>query len=255
MPAPESKEPSMDVSRNRDENSQPLLPTDWTALDVDDDATDSDQNISRFVKPKKNHTRVVDLTTSPCPLFPGLSGHIVFPTGIFYKSIRNPNDFDIQIIFSIASECSTSLCISPMTTCHDVTVLSSPLSNSPRGQRWSERFGIITRDLLDQGIVERRSNGDVVAWRKFRTSQSQLTPFGIWSDDKGNSMYTVMKKSEYTELQKACLAFEAQEVTVHVIPLFSGIAVNVRRPVELEYRFPYLYSGILSAKPIGEDRV
>ena len=208
----------MDVSGNRDENSQPLLPTDWTALDVDDDATDSDQNISRFVKPKKNHTRVVDLTTSPCALFPGLSGHLVFPTGIFYKSIRNPNDFDIQIIFSIASECSTSLCISPMTTCHDVTVLSSPLSNSPRGQRWSERFGIITRDLLDQGIVERRSNVMLLRGANSELPKASLHPLASGVRTRATASCGD-EKERIHGAPKSLFGTQAQDVTVHVIPL------------------------------------
>lgn len=236
-------------------HTAPLSGNEWTALDVEAGLVEkTGQGESRYVKPRNGNVMTYAVNNKPTRLFTGLNGHVVFPTGIFYKSIYNPNSFPIEISFKIGNKKGFMVCVEPASACYDVQVLEAPGADEPTGQRWSERFGVITRALLEKGIIETRENGDRVVWRKFRHSPTKLTPFGMWCKGGGNCKYTVISPDEYEKLCKECTATRTDDVIVTIRPLFDNIQSHSECMVDLEARFPYLYSEI-SVGGTAENRV
>ena len=240
---------------------QPLIPTassssqkEWTALDVEAGVLNSNEGESRYVKPRNANVMTYAVNNESALLLPGLNGHVVFPTGIFYKSIYNPNSFPVEILFQIGNKKSFMVCVEPTSACYDIQVLEAPGADEPTGQRWSERFGVITRALLAKGIVETRKNGDRIVWRKFRHSPTKLTPFGMWCKGGGNCKYTVISPDEYEKLCEQCTATSTDEILVKVRPLFDNIQPHNGCSVDLETRFPYLYSE-MPVSGTAENRV
>lgn len=230
---------------------------DWTALDVETGTVqenDASEKSARYFKPPKICTRTYVVGHEAAPLLPELVGNVVFPAGIFYKSICNPNSFAVEIVFTIGQKHSYRVCLEPSSACCDVEVLPSPGVNAPMGRRWSESFGVITRELLDRGIVETRENGDRVVWRKFRHSPTKFTPYGIWCEDGGNCRYTVIGPDDYEKLVDSCVALSTDSVLIAVRPLLSNTSAYVGTTVSMDMRFPYLYSGS-PVSAVADDRV
>ena len=228
-------------ANNRHDRS-PLIRNDSSAVDIPNGHSDDSAGPSVYMRPPRdNATSRVYIGTTTSLVAAGSGGHVVFPTGIFYKSITNANAFPVEVCFQIEDQI-TRVCVAADSTCHDVTVLESPGSLEPRGQRWCERFGVITKELLEKGIVERRENGVLVVWKTFRHSPTKLTPFGIWCNDKGNSPHTVVTPDQYASLCESCLAHPVDKVRVSVVALFEAHAPlpDTRAFVDLEARFSFL---------------
>lgn len=51
-------------------------------------------------------------------------------------------------------------------------------------------FGVITRENLSNGIIERRQDGSLVVYRQFRRDPNLLTPFGLYFPGNGISVST-----------------------------------------------------------------
>ena len=86
-------------------------------------------------------------------------------------------------------------------------------------------FGVIIRDNLSQGIVERRQDGTLVVYRKFRRNPNTLTPFGMYfSRDLmrvSDSDLMVINKDEFEELLGACCGIPAKNVKIMARPLME----------------------------------
>ena len=226
--------------RRRRNDDETLIGVDSTVLDVDGGSAAIDSTASVYVRPNHNSVTRVYLNSSSALIVSGDSANVVFPTGIFYKRITNANPFPVQLDFAVGAQ-SFRVCIEADSVCHDMTVVPAPDIDEPRGQRWCERVGVITQELLDKGVVETREDGSLVVWKTFRHSPSKLTPFGIWCNDPGNCQYTVLTADEYRQLCLSCLSFPVEEVRVSAIPLFSkNIAGSDALFVDLDARFPFL---------------
>ena len=234
--------------RNKRSEKQLLLnDSDYTTLDVDSLVDTDGMPVSHYIRPQKNIiTRLLVNNMHPIISIDAGGGSIVFPTGIFYRFIRNPNAFAVEVTFTIGTSFTKCVCVQAHSTVHDVQIMPAPDTNAPRGQRWCERFGVITRNLLEQGIVERRDSGDLVVWKTFRHSPQQLTPFGMWCDDPGNSQYTIITAPEYQALCDACLAHSIEAATISIRPLLKSSTVYEDSVVELDARFPFLYHRVTS---------
>lgn len=230
-------------------HAEPLLSEDSTVLNVDEGSDQSDSTASVYIRPKRNSTTRVFFNQRTGLIVANSDAHVVFPTGIFYKRICNNNSFPVQLVFQVGTQ-TYKVCIGANSVCHDITVAPSPSVDEPRGQRWCERFGVITKQLLDKGVVETREDGSFVVWKTFRHSPSKLTPFGIWCDDPGNCQFTVFTADEYNQLCAACLSYSVDSVWVSASPLFARdatLADNLY--VSLDARFPFL----LQASPLVAD--
>ena len=60
--------------------------------------------------------------------------------------------------------------------------------NGPRSGEWCDMFGVITRENLSNGIIEKRQDGSLVVYRQFRRDPGLLTPFGLFFPGSGNSV-------------------------------------------------------------------
>ena len=220
----------------------PLISSDSSAVHIPNEESEESTGPSIYIRPRRENTTSRVYIGTPCSLVAaGSGGHVVFPTGIFYKSITNANAFPVEVCFDIEGQI-TRVSVAADSTCHDIAVLESPGISEPRGQRWCERFGVITKQLLEKGVIERRDDGSLVVWKTFRHSPSKLTPFGIWCNDKGNSPYTVLTADQFASLCESCLAHPVDRVRVTVSPLFKAHAPSpdTRAFVDLEARFPFL---------------
>ena len=86
-------------------------------------------------------------------------------------------------------------------------------------------FGVITRENLAGGIVERRQNGTLVVYRTFRKRRDMLTPFGLFfSDDPlrvSESDYMVITEADFETLLAKCSGADASKVRIMAKPLLD----------------------------------
>ena len=105
----------------------------------------------------------------------------VFPAGVFLKIASNANNFHVELILDAPGiQGQFSVVVPPSGAVYDLNLLPAPPKNTPRSEEWCNMFGIITRENLSNGIVERRENGTLVVYRTFRHKRDQLTPFGLY---------------------------------------------------------------------------
>ena len=105
------------------------------------------------------------------------------------------------------------------------SISAEPKRGTPRSEEWCKEFGVISKELLGLGIVERRPDSTLVVYRKFRHTPDRLTPFGLWSDRNRNvhsaSGLTVYTEEEYRRLECACCGTPCSSLTVTAVPLLS----------------------------------
>ena len=105
----------------------------------------------------------------------------VFPAGVFLKIASNANNFHVELVLEAPGlQDPFSVVVPPSGAIYDLNLLAAPNKNAPRSEEWCNMFGIITRDNLSKGIIERRENGTLVVYRTFRHNRNQLTPFGLY---------------------------------------------------------------------------
>jgi len=138
------------------------------------------------------------------------------------------DNFDVELQFCIpfhADDEKVRVIIPSRGTIQGRTVSPEPQPRSPRSEDWCREFGVISRELLSLGIVEKRSDGTLVVYRKFRHTPDRLTPFGLWSDRNKNvhstSGLTVYTDEEYRNLERACCGTPCSNLTVTAVPLLS----------------------------------
>lgn len=242
-------------------DSLPLISkADWTSLSVNTDDVAPPSETSHYVRPTKKTTQSTNVTIGAPRSF--LLGdhlqncHVVFPTGVYFKKIDNPNAYDVEINFEIGAGHLRSVLVQANSQVHDVTVIPCPADHEPLGQRWCERFGVLTEKLLERGIVERRKDGCLVVWRTFRHTPSKQTPFGIWKECSGNSRYTVFTSEEYRQMCEECIGMPSKTALVSARPVFDNVKVSPKDSVELMAKYPYMvYHEEMSASHIGDQAV
>jgi len=87
---------------------------------------------------------------------------------------------------------------------------------------------------LEKGIVERKDEGDLVVWRKFRHNVELLTPFAMFKHkelDSSTSPYMLYSEEDYADLLQACRGIPVGEITVTAAPLFSKFEKLDLKPV------------------------
>ena len=162
------------------------------------------------------------------------------------------DNFDVELVFTfpfLEPENKFVRVILPSSgTIQGCTLVSEPARGSPRSEEWCKQYGIITEELLSQGIIEKRPDDTMVVYRKFRRDPNILTPFGAWKH-KHNTVHscsglTVYTKEEYERLEKACCAVKLKDVTVSAKPLLAEKNGDVRdaKSVDIHVRCPAIVS-------------
>ena len=134
-----------------------------------------------------------------------------------------------------------------------------PPAGTPRSEQWCREYGVISKDLLSHGIVEKRDDGTLVVYRKFRHSPNRLTPFGAWSGCcptvHSSSGLTVYTEDEYSSLERACCGTPRSELTVTAVPLLSKkYAPNelANAKVDIHLHCPAVLSSTTGSPPPAE---
>ena len=105
----------------------------------------------------------------------------VLPAGVFLKIASNANSFHVELILEAPGlQDSFSVVVPPSGAVYDLNLVKPPLKNAPRSGEWCDMFGVITRENLSNGIVEKRQDGSLVVYRQFRRTPNMLTPFGLY---------------------------------------------------------------------------
>lgn len=232
----------------------------WTSVSINSGDVAVGSESSHYVKPTKKTVQTTSVTVgAPAAFLLGdhlQNCHVVFPLGVYYKQIINPNKYDVQLEFKFGPHAKETIIVQSYSQMHDVTVLACPSDHEPLGQRWCERFGVLTENLLEKGIVERRSDGSLVVWKTFRHTPNKQTPFGIWKECKGNSRYALFTAEEYKEMCQECTGYLSKTVLVSARPLFDNESNSPQDKVELIARYPYMiYHEEMNAEHIGDQAV
>jgi len=174
---------------------------------------------------------------------------VVFPAGIFLQMASNANDFHVELIIEAPPlQKRFSVVVPPSGAIYDIALMEAPKEGGPRSNEWCSLFGIITRENLSQGIVERREDGSLVVWRTFRTKPSDLTPFGLYFAEKAHRISTaglmVIENTEFEDILRESCGARACDVKIMAKPLLDEdkhkggdnplpIHIEVRAPVVL----------------------
>lgn len=150
-------------------------------------------------------------------------------TSAFRPSTSNDaDDFDVELRFGIPFHESSDpvrVIIPSKGTVQGCDISPIPPTGTPRSEQWCREYGVISKDLLSHGIVEKRDDGTLVVYRKFRHSPNRLTPFGVWSGRcptvHSSSGLTVYTEEEYRSLERACCGTPCNELTITAVPLLS----------------------------------
>lgn len=136
--------------------------------------------------------------------------------------------FDVELRFFIPFHGDGSpvrVVIPSLGTVQGRDISPEPSKATPRSEDWCREYGVISKELLRQGIVEEREDGTMVVYRKFRHTPDRLTPFGLWTDRNpdvhSTSGLTIFTKKEYDELERLCCGTPCSELVVKAIPLLS----------------------------------
>ena len=104
-------------------------------------------------------------------------------------------------------------------------------------------FGVITRDNLSGGIVERRSNGTLVVYRTFRRKPGSLTPFGLYFASNplrvSDTEYMVITPAQFEELLDESKGGDAHAIRIMARPLLdSHAAMTDTKPLHVHIISP-----------------
>ena len=151
----------------------------------------------------------------------------VFPGGVFLKMASNANPFYVELILEAPPlQEPFSVVVPPSGAVYDLNLMSPPEKGAPRSEEWCNMFGIITRENLSNGIIERRENGTLVVFRTFRTRPDTLTPFGLFfSKDVmkvSQAEYMVIENNDFEDLLKTCCGAKASDVRIMAKPLLDA---------------------------------
>ena len=150
----------------------------------------------------------------------------VFPAGIFLRLASNANTFHIELILDAPMfQAPFSVVVPPSGAVYDLQLLPAPDKGGPRSEEWCTMFGVITRENLSGGIVERRENGTMVVYRTFRTKRDTLTPFGLYFTKDplrvSESDLMVISNDDFENLLKNCSGADAASIRVMAKPLLD----------------------------------
>jgi len=166
----------------------------------------------------------------------------VFPAGVFLKIASNANNFHVELVLEAPGlQDPFSVVVPPSGAIYDLNLLAAPNKNAPRSEEWCNMFGIITRDNLSKGIIERRENGTLVVFRTFRHNRDQLTPFGLYFTKDtlrvSESDYMVITNQNFEDLLANSSGADASYV-----PMPTACDAFTTTPTLSQYNFAQVYS-------------
>lgn len=171
----------------------------------------------------------------------------VFPGGVFLKIASNANPFHVELVLEAPPLQETfSVVVPPSGAVYDLNLMSPPEKGKPRSEEWCNMFGIITRENLSNGIIERREDGTLVVYRTFRMKPDMLTPFGLYfSEDPmriSSADYMVIRGQDFEDLLALCCGAKASDVRIMAKPLLDSerdrIHDEMTLPLHIELTAP-----------------
>ena len=138
------------------------------------------------------------------------------------------DDFDVELRFFVPFHKDGSpvrVIIPSLGTVQGRNIIPEPPKGTPRSEEWCREYGVISQELLRQGIIEERDDNTMVVYRKFRHTPDRLTPFGLWTDRNrdvhSTSGLTIYTRKEYEDLERLCCGTPCSELVVKAFPLLS----------------------------------
>ena len=155
----------------------------------------------------------------------------VLAGGIFINSAHNPHCFPIEIELKLEGVLEASIILEARSTCKNVVFLSAPKPNAPKSPEWCREFGIICRQNLESGIIERREDGLLVVWRTFRYDKQRLTPFALYCNKHreawSEASVMLIDQTEFDQLLKCAKGFQIKHAVLYARPVLDRDSDNI----------------------------